>query len=424
MAGLDKHYDRNLSGSSREAKGRMPDRTVRQWKLLLFRAFAEIIGEKEKKGSLRLNYRGLEEVSFGDGTGPQFSVRLNSLWTILRIVRNTDLGCGESYMDEGWILERGDLGDFLKMVCRNQTSAEKSIPGTAIRTASRFMFRDRRNNPRKSRRNVAHHYDIGNDLYEAFLDEGMNYSCAFFEQPDQPLRGAQLNKLRTTIRRLSVPDGARVLDIGSGWGELSRLIASETGAAHVTGVTLARTQRDLARERAAAMDGSRPEYRLVDYRVHAADNPGAYDRIVSIGMFEHVGARHFVEYFEAVHRMLAEDGQALIHSIMRRERSETSPWFQKYIFPGGYIPSLEDTIAAAREAGLELAHDPFIHESFHYAETLRRWRRNFNEAWPSLDRERYDLRFSRMWNFYLAGSEAGFDANGMFVGQILVKKAD
>ncbi len=122
--------------------------------------------------------------------------------------------------------------------------------------------------------------------------------------------------------------------------------------------------------------------------------------------------------------MLAEDGQALIHSIMRRERSETSPWFQKYIFPGGYIPSLEDTIAAAREAGLELAHDPFIHESFHYAETLRRWRRNFNEAWPSLDRERYDLRFSRMWNFYLAGSEAGFDANGMFVGQILVKKAD
>ncbi len=238
MAGLDKHYDRNLSGSSREAKGRMPDRTVRQWKLLLFRAFAEIIGAFAKKGSLRLNYRGLEEVSFGDGTGPQFSVRLNSLWTILRIVRNTDLGCGESYMDEGWILERGDLGDFLKMVCRNQTSAEKSIPGTAIRTASRFMFRDRRNNPRKSRRNVAHHYDIGNDLYEAFLDEGMNYSCAFFEQPDQPLRGAQLNKLRTTIRRLSVPDGARVLDIGSGWGELSRLIASETGAAMSPGLPL------------------------------------------------------------------------------------------------------------------------------------------------------------------------------------------
>lgn len=420
MVGLDKFFTDRLSrtgGKTRKIRG------VRPGSLLLFRSFAWIIGAFARQGSLRLNYRGQAEVEFGDGMGPHFRVRLNTLRTIFRIVRNPELGCGESYMDEGWILEQGDLDGFLKMMCRNQDAASLSIPGRALRTAGLLLFRDRRNSPRKSRRNVAHHYDIGNDLYEGFLDEGMNYSCAFFAEPDQPLRDAQLNKLRTTIDRLAVPDGARVLDIGSGWGELTRLIASETGASHVTGVTLAETQRNLARERAATMPANKPDYRLVDYRVHAADNPGAYDRIVSIGMFEHVGAKHFVEYFDAVRRMLADDGQALVHSIMRKERCDTSPWFQKYIFPGGYIPTLQDTVAAAREAGLELAHEPFIHESFHYAETLRRWRQNFNEAWPALDRDRYDPHFRRMWNFYLAGSEAGFDENGLYVGQVLLKKA-
>jgi len=424
MAGLDKHYGDNLTKSSREAERREAGRDNRLLQLFLFRSFAGIIGAFAKKGSLRLNYRGLDEVEFGDGTGSRFSVRLNTLRTIFRIVWNPDLGCGESYMDEGWVLEQGDLGGFLKMMCENEEAASRSIPGKILRTASGFMFKGRRNNPHKSRQNVAHHYDIGNDLYSDFLDEGMNYSCAFFSEPDQSLRGAQLNKLRTTIRRLAIPEGARVLDIGSGWGELTRLIASESGAGHVTGITLARTQRNLALERAAEIQENRPEYRLIDYRVHAVDNPGAYDRIVSIGMFEHVGAMHFVEFFDSVRRMLADDGRVLVHSIMRVERCETSAWTQKYVFPGGYIPTLEDTVAAAREAGLQLAHEPFIHDSFHYAETLRRWRRNFNDAWPGLDRTRYDSQFHRMWNFYLAGSEAGFDANGLFVGQILLKQTD
>ena len=284
MAGLDKRYG-DLSSSSRASRDTHPSRAARPGALLLFRALAGIIGAFARKGSLQLNYRGLEEVSFGDGTGTQFKVRLNSLKTIFRIVKNPDLGCGESYMDEGWVLERGDLGGFLKMMCRNRTTAQESVPGKAIRAVDALLYRGHRNNPRKSRRNVAHHYDVGNDLYEAFLDRGMNYSCAFFEQPDQPLRDAQFNKLRTTIGRLEIPEGARVLDIGSGWGELTRLIASETVAGHVTGITLAKTQLDLARKQAAEMPGMRPEYRLVDYRVHAADHPGVYDRIVSIGMF-------------------------------------------------------------------------------------------------------------------------------------------
>ena len=422
MAGLDKRYETIPESGSSDKIGyrRQPALAIR---LVLFRLLAGIIGAFARKGSLRLNYRGLAELEFGDGSGPRFHVRLNSLNTFIRIVQDPNLGCGECYMDRGWELERGDLGGFLKMMCRNEVAAEQSIPGRTIRTI-RSLAPHRQNTPRKSRRNVAHHYDIGNDLYSALLDEGMNYSCAFFEEPDQMLRAAQLNKLRTTIHRLEIPTGARVLDIGSGWGELTRLIAAETPAAHVTGITLAKTQLDLARKRAAELLGTRPEYRLIDYRHHADDHPQGYDRIVSIGMFEHVGAKHFTEYFDAISHMLADDGQALVHSIMRRERSETSSWIRKYIFPGGYIPTLEDTIAAARESGLNLAHEPFVQDSFHYAETLRRWRRNFNEAWPRLDRDRYDDRFRRMWNFYLAGSEAGFDENGMYVAQILLRKAE
>lgn len=389
----------------------------------LFRVLAPVIGAFARRGRLQINYRDIDELEFGDGSGPLYRIRLNSLKTVFRVMRNPDLGCGECYMDKSWDLEEGDLGGLIEMFCRNEIAASHSIPGRAARLLSELLYKARRNSPRKSRRNAAHHYDIGNDLFERVLDEGMNYSCAFFETPDQSLRDAQLNKLRTTIDRLDVPRGARVLDIGCGWGELTRLIAEETRAGHVTGITLAEDQRDLARRRAGDKLGNWLDYRLVDYRIHAADNCGVYDRIVSIGMFEHVGVKHFTEYFDAVRRMLTEDGRALVHSIMRLERSETSPWIQKYIFPGSYLPPLEDTVAAAREAGLELAHEPFIHESFHYAETLRRWRRNFNEAWPQLDRKRYDETFRRMWNYYLAGEEAAFEANGMFVGQILLRKA-
>lgn len=424
MTGLDRHYDLHRE----ETRKRPRPRRVALGKanflqLLLFRMLAGVIGAFAARGSLRLNYRGLAETSFGDGRGPVFRVRVNSLRTFLRILRDPDLGGGESYMDEGWVLEEGDLGDFLKMVIRNTAHADRTLPGRALRSAWSLLFASRRNSPRRSRHNAARHYDLGNDLYRAFLDEGMNYSCAFFAEPDQSLRAAQLNKLRTTIERLQVPPGARVLDIGSGWGELTRMIAAETGAARVTGITLAENQLALARERAAAMPETRPEYRLADYRQHAADNPQAYDRIVSIGMFEHVGAPNMVDYFAATRRMLAPGGTTLVHSIMRRERSDTSSWIQRHIFPGGYIPTIADSLAAARAGGLEPVCEPFIHPSIHYAETLRRWRRNFNEAWPGLDRRRYDDRFRRMWNFYLAGSEAAFDENGMYVAQMLLKPA-
>jgi len=382
---------------------------------------APVIGLFARHGRLEVAYRDQAMLRLGDGSGPLYRIRVDSLRLIPRLVRNPDLGCGESYMDGEWSVEEGDLAGLLGLLLRNYNEAANQPLGRLI-CRSGILARSRANDPASSRRNAAHHYDIGNDLYSAFLDEGMNYSCAFFERPGQSLRDAQLNKLRTSTRRLDIPKGAHILDIGCGWGEMTRVIAGETGAARVVGITLADNQLKLARERAEELGGDRPEYLLADYRAHADNNPGAYDRIVSIGMFEHVGRKHFVEYFTAVQRLLRDNGFALIHSIMRPERGETSAWIKKYIFPGGYIPTVDDATAAAREAGLELAQEPFIHESFHYAETLRRWRHNFNKAWPRLDHGHYDERFRRMWNFYLCGSEAAFDANGLFVGQILLKK--
>jgi cyclopropane-fatty-acyl-phospholipid synthase len=236
------------------------------------------------------------------------------------------------------------------------------------------------------------------------------------------LRDAQLNKLRTSIRRLGIEPGMEVLDVGCGWGELTRLITAETEARHVVGITLAEEQCKLARARIAPEYGNRLRYQLEDYRLHATQNAGTYDRVVSIGMFEHVGRHHFVDYFRAIEKFLKAGGRALIHSIVRPEPGYTSPWIDKYIFPGGYIPALSEMTNSAKAAGLRLATDPFVHESFNYAQTLRYWRQRFNESYPSLDHGRYDDKFRRMWNFYLAGSEAAFDANGFCVAQVLVEK--
>lgn len=410
------------SGGTREEhrrENRHARRTGLGW---LLRVTAPVIGLFARHGNLEVSYRGQNVVRLGDGDGPLYRIRIESLRMIPWVIRNPDLGCGESYMDGLWTIEKGDLAGLLGLFLRNYNDAADRPLGRLICRSGKLV-RSRDNTPAASRRNAAHHYDIGNDLYSAFLDEGMNYSCAFFERPGQSLRNAQLNKLRTSARRLDIAPGADVLDIGCGWGEMTRVIANETDANRIVGITLAENQLRLARQRAGELEGRRPEYLLADYRDHANRNAGAYDRIVSIGMFEHVGRKHFVEYFSAVRRLLRGDGRALVHSIMRPERSATSAWIERYIFPGGYIPSLEDAVAAAREAGLELAHEPFIHESFHYAETLRRWRHNFNRAWPRLNHGHYDEHFRRMWNFYLCGSEAAFDANELFVGQLLLKKA-
>jgi cyclopropane-fatty-acyl-phospholipid synthase len=322
-------------------------------------------------------------------------------------------------------MEEGDIGAFITMLARNLQRVLDGPAGFALAPVLRKRLQARTRGLAESKSYISSHYDIGNDLYELFLDSGMNYSCAFFEGRNISLRDAQLNKIRTTLRRLGVRPGMKVLDIGCGWGEACRVAAAEAGA-DVTGVTLAENQLAVAVQRAAGMENA-PSYLLEDYRRHAETHEGHYDRIFSIGMFEHVGEDQYGTYFAAIRRQLAEGGRALVHSIsnaaMKPGQSLNSPWLEKYIFPGGRIPDLPEMIAAARREGLELAHAPYLQPSADYAETLRRWRANFLLNAYKLDPAKYDERFRRMWVYYLAMCEAMFDGCGFQVCQLVLRRA-
>ena len=213
----------------------------------------------------------------------------------------------------------------------------------------------------------------------------------------------------------------RILDIGCGWGAMTRAIAERD--AFATGITLADKQLELAREKVPPHLEGHIEYHLEDYRIHAAINPAVYDRVVSIGMFEHVGRSQFEIYFKAIRSLLKPGGRAVVHSIVKDTASPTNAWVEKYIFPGGYIPRIEDMACSARSAGLNAVNAPYVHEGKNYAQTLRHWRERFNRRFHELDPKKYDVRFRRMWNFYLAGSEAAFDGLGFRVAQIVVENA-
>jgi cyclopropane-fatty-acyl-phospholipid synthase len=326
-------------------------------------------------------------------------------------------------MEGEWTLEQGDLGGFLKMLAANSPEAREDAGEVMIR-AFRNNSPQKLNGVKRSRINARHHYDIGNDLYASFLDSDMNYSCAFFGHAHMNLEQAQANKLSTTLKRLDVKPEMKVLDIGCGWGSLCRYASKNSRALSVTGITLAEDQAAYARKLVDPEYRNKLIYKIEDYREHARNHIGEYDRIVSTGMFEHVGEKNFRTYFAAIRKLLAGNGLALIHSILRPTSGRpTSIWMDRYIFPGGCIPWLPDMLEAAKAEGLEPVTKPYIHDSFHYAQTLRHWRENFNQAWPHLDQTRYDKRFFRMWNFYLAASEASFDGLGLHVGQILFRKA-
>lgn len=388
---------------------------------LAFRALIYWISLFCRNGNIRLRYRDRDDVTLGNGVGPTPEVTVNRLSALLRMAVRPDLAIGETYMEDGWKIDEKDLARLLGILMVNDQRLESSAPVRFI-LAVRGLIADIlfTNNARRSRRNAAHHYDIGNDLYEAFLDEEMVYSCAFFSREGLSLEAAQRHKLELTLDRLMVEPDMRILDIGCGWGAMTRAIARR--GANAVGITLAERQLELAEARAPEALRDRLDYRIEDYRHHAARHPDHYDRIVSIGMFEHVGARYFVDYFATVRQMLKPGGRALIHSIVKNTRSRTNAWIDRYIFPGGFIPRVEDMMTAARTAGLSLPIEPYLHDSRHYATTLRHWRERFNARYPSLDHSRYDERFRRMWNFYLAGSEAAFDALGFRVAQVVVEK--
>ncbi len=271
----------------------------------------------------------------------------------------------------------------------------------------------------RARRNVAHHYDLSRQLYELFLDRDLQYSCAYYESPGDTLEQAQENKKRHVTAKLCLKPGQTVLDIGSGWGGLALHLATDSGVA-VTGVTLSQEQLKAAAERARSvgLDG-RVRFLLQDYR----EVTGPFDRVVSVGMLEHVGVRHYGEFFSKVRDLLAEDGVALVHAIGKMSPpSSTGPWLRKYIFPGAYTPALSEVLAAVERQGLWVTDIEVLR--LHYAETLREWDRRF-QANRARVAALYDERFCRMWEFYLAACEAVFrHGSGMVFQLQLARRRD
>jgi cyclopropane-fatty-acyl-phospholipid synthase len=284
--------------------------------------------------------------------------------------------------------------------------------------AGRVVRRLHQYNPvPRARRNVAHHYDLSDQLYELFLDRDRQYSCAYFNRPGEDLDAAQEDKKRHIAAKLLLRPGHKVLDIGSGWGGLALYLAAECGV-DVTGLTLSREQHNVATRRAAAAGlGERVRFHLRDYR----EETGLYNRIVSVGMFEHVGVNQYSTYFQRLSDLLAPDGVALLHSIGRMDGpGTTNAWMRKYIFPGGYAPALSEVVPEAERTRLWITDIEILR--LHYAETLRAWRGRFEQ---NRDRicELYDERFCRMWEMYLVGAELAFRRDGHMVFQMQLAKA-
>jgi cyclopropane-fatty-acyl-phospholipid synthase len=364
-------------------------------------------------GNLRVTTAGGSTFSFGDGTGAAAAVRFTTRAAERGILLDPELKFGEAYMDGILVVEQGTIADVLGIVLGQRRDGSLPIwarPQWLIRYLHRRLAQF---NPQpRARRNVAHHYDLDDQLYALFLDADRQYSCAYFERQDQTLDDAQLAKKRRLAAKLLLRPGQRVLDIGCGWGGLSLYLA-ELCSARVTGITLSEQQHALAGVRAAERGlADKVEFRLQDYR----DVTERFDRIVSVGMFEHVGVSHYDTFFRKCRAALADDGVLLLHSIGRSEGPNvTNPWIAKYIFPGGYIPALSEVLPAVEHAGLLVTDIEILR--LHYAETLKAWRERFLAQREQVERL-YDERFVRMWEFYLAASEMAFREQAMMVFQM------
>ena len=354
--------------------------------------------------------------TFGDGSGRPVAARFTNAKAQRAVLLNPELRLGEAYMDGTFVLERGSIADALAILLRQERIAPPTwtLPWRLVR----YLFRRLQQfNPRfRARHNVAHHYDLDGRLYALFLDADQQYSCAYFEEPNQSLDDAQLAKKRHLAAKLRVEPGASVLDIGCGWGGLALYLAEVAGA-RVTGITLSQEQYARAQQRALERGRAKNAiFRLEDYR----DVTGRFDRIVSVGMFEHVGVGFYDTFFRKGAQLLADDGVFLLHTIGRSgPPSVTNPWIAKYIFPGGYIPALSEVLTAIQHAGLMVTDVEVL--QLHYAETLKAWRERFLAHRQDIERL-YDGRFVRMWEFYLASSEMAFRESDLVVFQIQMAK--
>jgi cyclopropane-fatty-acyl-phospholipid synthase len=368
-----------------------------------------------RRGAMTFTTASGAKFSCGDGTGEPVAVRFLTTEAERRILLNPELGLGEIFMDGSFVVEHGSIADALAILL----DQPEILPRWAkLQWCLRYLVRHAQQfNPRgRSKNNVARHYDLDGRLYSLFLDADKQYSCAYFETPEATLDDAQLAKKRHLAAKLLIGPGNRVLDIGSGWGGLGLYLAEMTGAT-VTGITLSTEQLQVSNARAAEKNLTRSaKFFIEDYR----DISGPFDRIVSVGMFEHVGVDFYETYFRRCAELLTDDGVMMLHSIGRSDGPDaTNPWIAKYIFPGGYIPALSEVIPAIERAGLLVCDIEVLR--LHYAETLKAWRERFMARREEAV-QLYDERFARMWEFYLASSEMSFRKQNLMNFQIQFAK--
>jgi cyclopropane-fatty-acyl-phospholipid synthase len=394
-------------GSGRK---RCPPRAVETTEASVF-PLSHMLKSFVRAGTLKvIDAGGTTHVFQGAGEGPNVTMRLNDSSLYYKLFFNPELHAGEAYMDGRLTFENSTLRDFITLFSMNRLSLGSYPLQKVLRRISRMRRSIQQANPiGQARENVAHHYDLGNDFYRLFLDEGMQYSCAYFLDDSETLEAAQQNKLRLIAAKLNLKPGLKILDIGSGWGDLALYLAALEDV-KVTGVTLSREQYALSTEKARRAGlADRVRFELRDYREHS----DSYDRIVSVGMFEHVGVGHYPEFFAKINELLKDDGVMLLHSIGHMSPpGSASPWLRKYIFPGAYSPALSEVFDVVEQASLWVTDLEFLR--LHYAKTLNHWWRRF-EANRAKIAAMYDERFCRMWEFYLVSAEAMFRTGSQMV---------
>ena len=373
----------------------------------------------------KLNFDGTLEIvdsnekiyKFGS-SNPQVRIRLKNKSIERKLFFNPNLHIGEAYMNEELIIEKGTIEEFLNLItnCYDDFISNNKFYKFYEYLSSFFMPLQQINQLVNSKNNVAHHYDINEDLYKLFLDKDMQYSCAYFHNPNISLEQAQKDKKEHIIRKLQIDKNMSVLDIGCGWGGMAIEIAKSTGA-KVKGITLSENQFKTASERAQKEGLSdKVTFALQDYR----NETEKYDRIVSVGMFEHVGVKYFKTYLSKANDILNENGVFLLHTIGQRGKpTATSPWIRKYIFPGGYIPSLSEVMKETQKLNINVTDVEVLR--LHYAHTLTRWYQNVLENKDKITKM-FDQRFFRMWEFYLLASKYSFVNMGNVVFQIQIAK--
>lgn len=369
----------------------------------------KLVGKVISKGRLTIVMPDGRKLEFGPGGGKSLAVRLTDRQTAFAIARNPRLGLGEAYMDGRLIIEDGDILDLMELATGANRWEEAGAGRKAIskgKNPLKKLWRAR-NVAKRARKNVAHHYDIGNDLYRLFLDDDLQYSCAYFTDPGNSLEQAQSDKKAHIAAKLALEPGQHVLDIGCGWGGTA-LYLNRVAGVRVTGVTLSEEQLKVARERAAAAGvADQVKFELIDYRAVE----GQFDRIVSIGMFEHVGAAHYDEFFAKCRELLKPGGVMLLHTIGKLGKATTpDPFTDKYIFPGYHLPSVSQMATASEKVRLITTDIETLR--LHYAYTLRHWLERTRKAKAKIV-AMYDERFFRMWEFYLAGGVVAFESGSM-----------